>query len=746
MENTMRERFAMIANWARRGTVLAAVAVSLSGVGARADGTDRQGIFVPRNGGIEGRLGASHIYVDTTAGGVLELVRGKWPNLQRVSRIEPRFSLRLPPATDPLTVKQGLDRNPAVIYLEEGSERMGVRVRYKLYDTGNGYRGHGMTETWAYPNGEVFVVCAASFEGMAKPYTDGGVKVKVAKATAVSFYTVASNVAERAVVTEAGTWIDCTDTGTMPILGTGSTEVGGAAVVTVTPFADESLPGRFALVNAGTENALALYWRSGKMQFNNFVYRSGGGSPTYYQWPSFLRQAYAGQGVRQLRSAPGGLCLDWLSDGVDPGPNPEFVAVFRLAAGVGAGGVASFVDDERDPLALAVEGGVVHGNQGGYNDQEGVYEVRKSGNPLRVTIPGDAVSGWVGLKIVGLTGYGGVWATLDGEAVTVQLSAEGGIADDPLAPIRQSPEGPADTAFVNVPVAGTARVLEVSEGAGVQLAYQRRDPLRNLACFSSRGDGQHAAFRFSLADGVLRNMRAHGRRDWALTENLMYWFAYCGFTPEQLLNELRGFAVTENGPEGAAFRYVGRNATGGAESDFEVRVPHASESMRLDVKARFTVRECWSYKGAQFFDVFPFRGVWPRDWWYDEVLWVAPDGRVKWLSTLDRTFGGDKDLVDMSGPMFLAMHASERGNMVMFVHRFEPAHPVDYVICGNYVDFHMTVRFPGADGSSALPTKGETVAMEYQLALWGDENTTREELIALGRESLRRGRLALGDE
>jgi len=296
---------------------------------------------------------------------------------------------------------------------------------------------------------------------------------------------------------------------------------------------------------------------------------------------------------------------------------------------------------------------------------------------------------------------------------------------------------------MTVPLSSQPRALELREEPGIQLVYQRKDAGRNIACFTSKGDGRYAAFRFSLVDGVLRNMRAYGQRDAALTENLMHWFLDCGFTTEQLINGMGGFAITRNGPEDAEFRYLSRNATGGAESEYVVRVPGASPAMRIDVNARFTVRDNWPYGSVQFFDVFPFRGVWPRDWWYDEVLWVAPDGRAKWLGAQSRTFGGDKDLSTVSGPMFLAMYGSDRGNMVMLVHNFEPVHPVSYSICGNYMDFHMASQFLGAEGALAPPHKGDTISVEYQLALWGNRKTTREQLIKLGRESLTKGRLEL---
>lgn len=726
----------------RLGAFTIAFAVLLS-VGP--DGHAAEGVFVPRNGGVEGQLGVSHFYLDTTSGGVLEVVRGQWPNLIPVGRVEPRFALRVPPAAVPLDVRQGHDRDPWVVYLEEGHERMGVRVRFKLFDAANGYHGHGMTEIWAYPNGDIFVACGSSFEGMAPAYADDGVELKVQKTTGAMLVEVPENPAERTTVTSAALCIDVPDNGKTPMVGGGGAIPSDAPSIT-RPFDDENLPARYVLVNPHTPDALGLYWRTGHNDSRCYIFRGMGDSPTYFQWPGFLIQAYGGHRVRRLETTRDGVRMDWMEEGTPLGPNPEFTALFRLAAGTDAHELAARADSEREPADLAVAGGVHHALRNtlnGYNDLEGLYEVLKTNDPVRVTIPAGPPGRPFRLKVVGLSGHGAVQATLDGKPLLPQLSAEGGIADDPLAPIREAPEGPADMAVVNIPQTAAPQTFELRETRGVQLVYQRKDPARNVDCFTSYGGDRYAAFQFSLGDGVLRRMRAYGRRDWALTENLMHWFSYCGFTPEQMINEMQDFQILDNGPDEAAFRYVGRNATQGAESEFVVRVPDSPAAMMIDVNARFTVLDNWPYSNVQFFDVFPFRGVWPRDWWYDEVLWVAPDGRVKWLGTLDRKFGGDTDLVTETGPMFLAMHSSDRGNMIMLTGGFEPALPVSHVICGNYVDFHMTVKFPGRDGKNAAPRPGETVRMHYQLALWGDAKTTRDELIELGRKSLEQGRLAI---
>jgi hypothetical protein len=437
--------------------------------------------------------------------------------------------------------------------------------------------------------------------------------------------------------------------------------------------------------------------------------------------------------------------LRWLPEGAGEtaSATPTFAAFFRLATPPDVETLKGFADAERTPVNLTVEGGVVHGAPGGYNDQDGSYEVRKTGNPMKVALPADDAGRTVRVKAIALGGHGAVVATLDGKPLVPHLASEGGIADDPLAPIREQPEGPADMALVTVKLGGEPLTLTFSEEPGVQLAYQTRDTWRSITCFTTRGGGRWPGFRLSLVDGRARNMRAYGRREWALTENLVHWFSYCGFTPVDMINQLVDFEVLKNGPDEAVFRYVSTNATGGAQSEFVVRVPADSPAMQVNVTATFTVLEAWPYESCQFFDVFPFRGVWPQDWWYDEVLWLAPDGRVKWLRTVEATYGGDEKLQEITGGGFFALYRSDRGNMLMLTKNFEPLLPTSYVICGNYIDYHMEVKFLGDDGKAAAPKKGFRGTAQYDLALWGDKSVTREKLIEIGKESIAAGKLVL---
>ncbi|MDP2983780.1 MAG: hypothetical protein Q8O92_10680, partial [Candidatus Latescibacter sp.] len=255
-----------------------------------------------------------------------------------------------------------------------------------------------------------------------------------------------------------------------------------------------------------------------------------------------------------------------------------------------------------------------------------------------------------------------------------------------------------------------------------------------------------SGFRFSLVDGRARNIRKYGKPEWALTENLLTWFKNCGQSPVDMIDQIRDFRILKNGPDEAVFYFKSADANDRAQSEYTVRVPANAPAMTMQVSTKFTVLKYWPYTTNQFFDVFPFRGVDPREWWYDSVLWLTPDNRVKWESTRKWTFEGDTKLTQITGDGFFALCSSDKGNMLMLNRNFKPRLPVSYIICGNYIDYHMDVHFLDANGKPKLPEKGFTMSMDYEMALWGDSGATREEIIEIGKRSLKAGKLVLPEK
>jgi len=702
--------------------IVCACVPSLQG---QSDQQPKGGVFIPRNGGWEGRIGLSSVFFSERKGGTAQVISGTWPNLEEQANLDMVFEV-VSNDGNPIEVRQSFDQSPNVLFLEEGNQRIGIRMLFNLYDAASVLHGHGMTETWLYPDGQVFVTAAAMFENRAghEAVTKGRLDIVIPKG-----------------------------------LQNSSMKEGDM----MQPHQNVKL----ILGDAADKTGLSLYWRTGKMEHNTYVYRSSfgkKGAPVYFRWPDYYRQAYTqrtlpdyidptgekaswppGRGSFIDRVVPTdyGVSLHWPVDSETDNATASFSTVFRLGM---TSDPRSFADAEKEPIAMGLSGAVVHGNDRGYNDQEGCYEVRKTGQEeARIELPSDPLGREVRIKIIGLTGHGAVTASIDGKALVPQLTTDGGIADDPLAPIHDQPEAPANAALVSVKLGNSPQSLVVREEAGIQLVYQSRDPRRNYMIYSSKTGPQWSGLEFSLLDGHARHMRSYGEKDWALTENLLHWFAYMGYSPEQMIDELRDFEVLKNGPDEIIFKYTSNNANDGAQSEFVVKAQADAPAMQIDVHAKFTVLQQWPYKSVQFFDVFPFKGVEPQDWWYDHVLFM--DSELKWRSfkTLEQEYEGQQDKQSI-GATFQGLFGSDRGNMLMLTKNFTPNLPTHYVICGNYIDLHSSVKFDDLIKEPYSLEKGYEIEVDYELAIWGDSELTRDDMIEIGKNSIKNQKLILPDQ
>ena len=689
------------------------------------------GVFIPRNGCYEGRIGRSHVFFDHDAGGAMSIVADEWPRFKTVAKLDMVFTVKTRSSESPVEVRQSFDKDPQVLFLEEGNDRIGLRVLFKLYGPDNIYHGHGMTETWLYPDGEMFVTAAAMFE----------------------------NTAAHEAVTQARLDIDIPK----------ALRIGDPGDVDVA-MDDAATPGRRLFLTsadpgAGVPGRLSLYWRTGRMEFDTYIFRNafgGKGAPTYFRWPDYVRQAYGHNHTQpsaiaayidKVTPSDKGVQLSWPIDPKQPNPTAFFNTFFRLAMVADSNAAKALVAAEREPVKMTITGGVIHGyipgidkasNDKGYNDQEGCYEIRKTGvDPLIITLPADPLARTIRVKAIALSGHGAVTTTLDGKPLVPQLTTDGGIADDPLAPIHEEPEGPANAAMVTVKLNDKPQTLTVKEEDGIQLVYQARDPRRNLSIYSTKAGPRWSSLGFSLLDGHARNMRAYGQQNWALTENLLHWFAWMGYTPEQMLDQLRDFVVIKNGPDEIIFKYTSNNANDGARSEYLVSSRADAPAMQINVSATLTVLEQFPFKDVQFFDAFPFRGVEPQDWWYDNVLHMSSDG--KWLTykTDNQIYDGDLDIGKMVGTAFIGLYSSDRGNMLMLVKNLKPKLTTEHAICSNYVDLHMTVLLDDPHMQPIKISKGYQVNVEYELSIWGDKTLTRDQLIGIGKKSIKAGKLVL---
>ena len=127
-------------------------------------------------------------------------------------------------------------------------------------------------------------------------------------------------------------------------------------------------------------------------------------------------------------------------------------------------------------------------------------------------------------------------------------------------------------------------------------SYTRPATHGGILIYSTKTGPRWSGLRFSLVDGHARHMRAYGKQNWALAENLLHWFPEGGYTPEQMLNQLRDFVVVKNGPDEIIFKYTSDNANDGARSEYLVSARADAPAMQINVSATFTVLQRWPYE------------------------------------------------------------------------------------------------------------------------------------------------------
>ena len=76
------------------------------------------GVFIPRNGGIEGRIGLSHVFFHEDAGGVMSVVDGEWSTFNSLAKLDMVFSVKASGTELPVEVRQSFDKNPRILFLE----------------------------------------------------------------------------------------------------------------------------------------------------------------------------------------------------------------------------------------------------------------------------------------------------------------------------------------------------------------------------------------------------------------------------------------------------------------------------------------------------------------------------------------------------------------------------------------------------------------------------------------------------
>jgi len=92
------------------------------------------------------------------------------------------------------------------------------------------------------------------------------------------------------------------------------------------------------------------------------------------------------------------------------------------------------------------------------------------------------------------------------------------------------------------------------------------------------------------------------------------------------------------------------------------------------------------------------------------------------------------------GPhLFYGLFASDRGNVLAFMNNPQhPRIPFHFSVCGNYIDVHVNFH----PENNPVPA-GTVFEVDYVTELYGDGQTTVEEIRAIGARSLAAGQLTV---
>lgn len=606
-----------------------------------------------------------------------------------------------------VVLRQEEDAAPDILPVEEGPQRIVLRVLYKLLDAAGHYHGDGLQEAWVYPDGQVFFAFGLRLVDSASHPTLRGARIEFACAGAV--------------LTPPAGW-------------RGEAKFGA------------ELPERRLALASADGKALGLFWaadagvRPFRMEFKT--------PPFYHRWPHLFHQwgthkwetrgwaidptakvTFAGQGQTGLAA------MRWV-DGASLKPSAEhsFYGLLGVSVGAPEEETRRRALAHRTPLTPAVTGGELRG----YDPVDAVYEVMKTNaRETTVSFPADAQGRTARVRVFKLGGKGSIAAEVDGKRVDAQILSQGNCTDDPLVPVRVMPHGAADEAVVSLSLKPDAPTrVTVREGEGMHASYQVRDAWRSVIPWRSgcaEGD-----MEFSLRDGRGRRLRKPGAAAEAIAEHPFFWLLHCGYSPSHYINDLREFEVTENGPERIGFKYVSENLGGRIRNETTVTLPYDPRALRVQTRHAFTTLGQWEHGTFEFFDTFPFITNDPRRWYYDRVLFMPagePARRIDVRGELD----GKRSMMDFVRSCCFALLSSDRGNIFVLVRNPQPpATRMRVHLCGCWIDLHLDIYCD----TTPVPA-GRTFSVETDMAVCGDATLTDADAAAVAERSLAANALVL---
>jgi len=623
--------------------------------------------------------------------------------------------------------------NSEPLAADEGPERCALRVPVTFRDSDGGYCGDGLQEISALADGTLLLGLGVR---VLRPADHGGVRavgwrlslgegVRIA-ATAAAAGRMAPETQPRACrFEEVGDWA---------VLSAGERFVGVYWGRELEGWADP-LGGEGVWAKVG----------------------DGERAPFYHGWENYLRQWHGPRGWRARGGArvllqPDGLLLAWHAGPgaelapLDPEPGMHFSGAVALLPAATEAEARRRLEALAAPLVPRADGARV----AGFDYLEGSYRVRRTGERCRVTFPPDPLARRVLLRADGPPAAA-VACRAGGKAIRPQLVSVGRV-DDPYGPHEGRPdsggrptlaafERPAERVELGVELSESEpTVVEVADSDGVSLSYLAQDERRELLIFSSLAP-ERPLGRLSLGDLKLRGLRLPGASRAAVAVLPLHWFLMNAPSRYHSASRLEAWEIAENGPDAVRLRLTALNPGGNVRSSVEMHLPRPESGLlRLEVATRLEVLGEFAVPHFQFCNLFPEPGRQPADWSYAETLAVAGDRTwvVENRAPVEEAAEGER-FREFRPPFFLAQYAAEGGNFALLVTAAEPAEAaLGYELCRCWLDNHLFVCFP--EGG---PPVGARYAVDYQLALWGGEHTSRKEVKELAAASLASGRLEL---
>jgi len=614
-------------------------------------------------------------------------------------------------------IKQEYDCQPRLSFLEEGPQRVALRVEYRLLDELGHYHGDGLLEAYLYPEGDlVFQNALRLIDNLSHSVVqDAWLELPVANCSGGE-------------------------------LGTGDRLQFDASSPVCVGLQDE-LPGRYALLGTKGGPSAALYWHAHEDLFDWAA--SHGITPPYYEkWPRKYDQGWGARTASWPTHPSARLCveptdggmvtrLQWLTDQQLPASGLCCRGIAVLSLADSAAELRRRVGWFQNPvLPEATEGAVFRQ----FDEADGALEIAQKEAQARIVLPADAEERVVRFRIFRNLRHpfhaGAITLTCDGQPLRAQLISEGEYTDDPLVVTPFHKHGTTDEAIASVSLrADGPRVIEYHEQAGVQACYQRRSEHRNIVFWSDKNP-RRGLFELSLADLRARHFVSHGQTEPAIWENELTGFLCSYIFERDYMVNLREFRIEKNGPDAVELYWRSVNGNDRCQSETWLRVPYDYPRFRMEVALRVTVLESWTHNRLEVYDIFPYPTRIPRNWHYQTLLHANTEGGL-WITEPQAGFDSlitEGPANQFTGAALFTMFASDLGNLVVYMHDIEPPGTVvHHGLCYNYTDHHVTLDLKEA------PQPGDVFGIKYELELFGDAQTTLEQVKQIAEQSLQAG-------